>query len=628
MNITHKVSIDLAFVPNSANLPIRVMQGDQNSRSIAFTLTSQGEPWTAPEGIWVCVGYQKPDETRGIYDTLPDGSVAWSVAGNVLTVAIAPQVSTAAGDVKLAVSLISKEKVISTFPVLIHVEALPGFGGVSKDYENLLGLLPAVDDGDDGKILQVVAGVWKAMNFSGIATEETVMLAKGTAIAANTDLDSMITYGNYKCTSATTVKTLLNCPVTGAFFMRIGSPAPGVTGYYYQEIFTLGGTRYYRYTGKSGETWTAWRQTFDTTGVIPARYGGMGADASSDLGEAEHLACCQRFVDKMNENAAMIGMTNSTFTTPSGLCTKPVNASKTGNDIAYNNYITAYDLLRLLVAARHTPTVYAAMNAEKCNFLRNGAAYLALNIIVGNAVWTDWAEQNGYTILAAKGGSLQGIYGEIGMCGINNGCYLIQDGNGDIFAVAVVGLQNPIKWFNVTYAKNDKVKVDGVTYISLADNNKGNAVSDPAYWAVTESEGDVLRTIIHDLIGMAGGGSETDAIRAANGRRYPVGMAVAKLTQNGTFDEDIAALDSGVYYNQNTVRVAASVSKILAAITAVPYLGNHNCSVTYDDMVGGSGLDYLVRGDVYCTADALNVMLAVSENTMATMLARICGKKM
>lgn len=702
MNNIHKITIDMC----DPRIPAKIyaMQGDANSRKIQMVLTSRGSAWTPPEGVATCAGYLKPDGTKGIYDALPDGTSAVSLQNNTVTVDIAPQVLTAPGDVLLAVSLVLDGAVISTFPVIIHVEPLPGFGGSSEDYEQLCSLLPTVTETDNGKVMQVVDGLWRATifpaviydaaqeltdeqkaqargNIGALSADEAVMLAAGTAIAKGTDLDTMLDYGNYKCTSAATVATLLNCPTTGAFKMRVGSPAPGVTGYISQEIsMLLRGTKIYRYTYDGGTNWKPWiktfdysdlneaRQTlnyigtdpitspdedtpaawaalgtgmayigsadrlidqpgtygavanyvagslvhqiwhsqnsnarmykragnangwyktwndvFDETTLIPAHNGGVGMDTSSDMGEAEHLACVQRFVDRMNENAAVLGMGNTKFVTPSGLCTQPINSSKTSSDTAYNSYTTAHDLLRLLVAARHTPTVYAAMGEPRCDYFMDGGSYYAYHIVTHITVWLDWAEEHGYTMLAAKGGSLSGAFGEIGANGILNMAILVQDTNSDIYAVAVVGLE--------------------------------------------KSEGDVMRTIIHDLISMVGGAAETSAISEANSRAYPVGMAAAKLTASGTFDDDITALASGVYYNRDAVRVAASTSKIMAAITALPYMGNHNCSVAYDDMVGGSGVT-LAQGDTISTTDALNLMLAVSDNALATLLARVCGARM
>lgn len=166
MNITHNVHIDLAFAPSGISLPIKVMQGDGYSRSIAFHLTSNGAPWTAPQDVGICVGYYKPDGTGGLYNTLPNGTLAWSIQDNVVSVAIAPQVMTVPGEVELAVSLLSGEAVISTFPVTLYVTPLPGYNGTSENYTKLFGLLPMVTVADNGKILKVVDGAWAAAGVS------------------------------------------------------------------------------------------------------------------------------------------------------------------------------------------------------------------------------------------------------------------------------------------------------------------------------------------------------------------------------------------------------------------------------------------------------------------------------
>lgn len=439
--------------------------------------------------------------------------------------------------------------------------------------------------GDNGYTPQKGIDYWtedEKAEIAELAADQTqndfVALATGTKIEANTDLDTMLTFGNYKCTNKNTVKTLLNCPTDVPFIMRVGSPAPDVPNNYYQEIITLQGVRYYRYSPDPFKKvlWTKWRQSFES-----------GQNISSDLGEVAHLEACQKFVDKMNETAAKIGMVNTTFNTPSGLCRKPINSGKVSYDTAYNSYTTARDLLRLMVAARHTPTVFRAMGADRCTTFINRGVRHAEHGILGSDGWKAWAQEHSYTILAVKGGSLKEDRGEIGTDGILNNVCLIQSGE-DVYAVAVIGL--------------------------------------------THDENETLRTLIHDLIGVAKGGEETAAIREAKTRNYPskpnhpVGMAVSKLTK-GCFDDDIAALENGIYYTGDVVHVAASTSKIVNALVTTRYMSNHKCSVNYDDLVGGSGITFAV-GDEISTIDAMNLMLAVSDNTMATMLARVYGTRM
>lgn len=108
---------------------IYAMQGDQHSRSIEITLTSDGVPWNPPVGARVQVGYTRADGTQWTYDKLPNGDDAGSIEGNVVSVIIAPQVLTRPGKVDLAVTLISGDAQISTFPVMLQVTPRPGYGG-------------------------------------------------------------------------------------------------------------------------------------------------------------------------------------------------------------------------------------------------------------------------------------------------------------------------------------------------------------------------------------------------------------------------------------------------------------------------------------------------------------------
>lgn len=106
-------------------------------------------------------------------------------------------------------------------------------------------------------------------------------LSGGTAIQANTDLNTLKTMGNYHCDNDTRVGTLTNCPVKNAFRMKVGNPT-GSTSYVYQEIYHyMSGARYYRQCLASGNNWTEWVKTYDTSnkptpaeiGAVPTGYG-------------------------------------------------------------------------------------------------------------------------------------------------------------------------------------------------------------------------------------------------------------------------------------------------------------------------------------------------------------------
>lgn len=156
MNITHKVNLDLQ---QTDTVPVvQLMQRDWYSRYLEVTLKSGGASWTIPETATAVICYSKPDGKGGEYDTLPDGSKAWSASGNVLTVALAPQVLTAAGAVHLNISLLEGKERISTFMILLDVQAAAGGDREdSQEYSYLTGLLPAPAKAKVGQFFRVTA---------------------------------------------------------------------------------------------------------------------------------------------------------------------------------------------------------------------------------------------------------------------------------------------------------------------------------------------------------------------------------------------------------------------------------------------------------------------------------------
>lgn len=121
MTITHKLSIDLLRQENTTQ--IDAVQ-DDSCRYLALMLHANGIPWTIPTDISAVIRYLKADGVGGEYDALPDGTCAWSAADNVLTIALAPQVLTAAGETALSVMLTDGDRSVSTFDITLRV--LPG----------------------------------------------------------------------------------------------------------------------------------------------------------------------------------------------------------------------------------------------------------------------------------------------------------------------------------------------------------------------------------------------------------------------------------------------------------------------------------------------------------------------
>lgn len=133
MEITHK--IDLDFLKRSMSPQVDVVQNDQNSRTVKIGLYAGGTPWEIPSGVSAVIRYKKPDNTSGLYDTMPDGSKAWGTSGNILTVRLAKQVITVPGIVMVSAALVSDANVLGTFAFRVNVDADPAAGDViSSDY--------------------------------------------------------------------------------------------------------------------------------------------------------------------------------------------------------------------------------------------------------------------------------------------------------------------------------------------------------------------------------------------------------------------------------------------------------------------------------------------------------------
>lgn len=139
MKILQTVNMDLAR--KGAAPRIDAVQDDKYSRDLQLVVYENEKPWPIPHGTTVIVHYQKPDGTGGSYNLLPDGSVAWTVADNLITVALAPQVCTVPGIVQMAVSLYCAEQEITTFPVFVAVQQKPGLCVDSENYFEVQGWL-------------------------------------------------------------------------------------------------------------------------------------------------------------------------------------------------------------------------------------------------------------------------------------------------------------------------------------------------------------------------------------------------------------------------------------------------------------------------------------------------------
>ena len=170
MIITHALTFHLDH--RTETVTIDAVQGD-TSRELALSLVSGGAPWEPPEEAWAALRFRKSDGTGGCYDTLPDGSAAWDISGNTLTIRLAPQVTTVAGIVELQAVLYCGSDELATFTALLSVQADPSLDTLeSENYANLSGWIQAEMDNrweavfnDDGYINSKVDDLHHRVNL-------------------------------------------------------------------------------------------------------------------------------------------------------------------------------------------------------------------------------------------------------------------------------------------------------------------------------------------------------------------------------------------------------------------------------------------------------------------------------
>lgn len=173
MIIKHKFSMDLDRMdPEKC---IHVMQDDKYSRDLVIALKSGSKAFVLPDGCTVLIRYKKPSGRGGVYDTMPDGSLAWSIAENELTVRLAPQVCTEPGDVKLIVTLLQGEAELSCFAVTVRVQEGQGEIAGSEAYINARNFIPQPGSAVLGQYLKVL----ETDELGRITAVETAAVAAG-----------------------------------------------------------------------------------------------------------------------------------------------------------------------------------------------------------------------------------------------------------------------------------------------------------------------------------------------------------------------------------------------------------------------------------------------------------------
>ena len=138
MLVTYKITTD---VMNKTVAPvIDAVQGEVNTREIEVEILADGIPLSIPENSSVYVRFRKSDCTGGMYDVLPDGTKAYKIDGNVISVKLAPQMLSASGMVLAQLEIVSDDAILATFSFKVRVEPDPSASvAKSEDYFNWYG---------------------------------------------------------------------------------------------------------------------------------------------------------------------------------------------------------------------------------------------------------------------------------------------------------------------------------------------------------------------------------------------------------------------------------------------------------------------------------------------------------
>lgn len=169
MIVTNKIKMDLTN--RSLTPTVDVMQDDQFSRNLEISLYSGFEPFVLPENCVALVRYKKADGNSGAYDALPDGTPAWSINENVVTITLAPQVCNVVGKVSLTVVLFSEGYQLSSFVIDLYVRGGSVGNFECSQYINISNFMPQAKGAVIGQFLKVT-GVNEGGYVTAVETAE------------------------------------------------------------------------------------------------------------------------------------------------------------------------------------------------------------------------------------------------------------------------------------------------------------------------------------------------------------------------------------------------------------------------------------------------------------------------
>lgn len=132
MNLSKTIEIELTHRGSPIQIGGSAVAGDSGSRSLIFRLLENGKPWTVPDGVRAALAFHTPQKYSGEYDQMPDGTDAFYIEGNLVTVRLVDQIMAAPGLVTLLLTLRDESlRQLSAFPMVMEV-----FKGI-EDTEHL-----------------------------------------------------------------------------------------------------------------------------------------------------------------------------------------------------------------------------------------------------------------------------------------------------------------------------------------------------------------------------------------------------------------------------------------------------------------------------------------------------------
>jgi len=125
------------------------LQGD-SGRELIVHLLSGDDYWEIPDDADALIQYRCADGSGGAYDTLSDGSPAYSTDGHTIRISLIGQLFAMAGITRMQVTFVRQSVQLSTFPVEIRVASQVNAEIADSEYVNLAQWLDENKKGDTG----------------------------------------------------------------------------------------------------------------------------------------------------------------------------------------------------------------------------------------------------------------------------------------------------------------------------------------------------------------------------------------------------------------------------------------------------------------------------------------------